>query len=42
MPIRIYNTLTREKEVFEPLDPDRLGRGLLLRGDSVHLGEVGA
>ena len=24
MPIRIYNTLTREKEVFEPLDPGRV------------------
>ena len=24
MPIRIYNTLTREKELFEPLDPERV------------------
>src|SRR5215210_3201140 len=25
MPLVLYNTLTRRKEVFEPLDPERVG-----------------
>jgi cysteinyl-tRNA synthetase len=25
MPIRLYNTLTRKKELFEPLEPGKVG-----------------
>ena len=31
MPLQVYNTLTRRKEPFEPLHPDRFARDLASR-----------
>ena len=44
MPLQIYNTLTRKKEIFEPIHPDRIGIyfcGPTVYGDS-HVGHAKA
>lgn len=44
MPLQIYNTLTRKKELFEPLHPDRIGMyfcGPTVYGDA-HVGHAKA
>src|SRR5215470_3389075 len=44
MPLTLYNTLTRRKEIFEPLDPTRVG--LYVCGptvyDRAHIGNARA